>query len=56
MMGVAGIMAKIMNTLSKQKIEVLQTADSNMTIWCLIEDKNLNKAMNLLHEAFKLGE
>ena len=56
MMGVAGIMAKIMNTLSKEKIEVLQTADSNMTIWCLIEDENLNKAINVLHEVFKLGE
>lgn len=56
MMGVPGIMAKIINTLSSEKIEILQTADSNMTIWCLIEDKNTNKAMNMLHEAFKLGE
>lgn len=56
MMGVPGIMAKILNALLKEKIEILQTADSNMTIWCLIENKNINKAMNILHEVFKLSE
>ena len=56
MNGVPGIMAKIQNILNENSIEILQTADSNMTIWCLIESKNINKALNLLHNEFKLNE
>ena len=56
MRGVPGIMAKIMNILSGNSIEILQTADSNMTIWCLIKSDNLDIALNLLHKAFNLGE
>ena len=39
MTGVPGIMAKVINTLSENNIEVLQTADSHMTIWCLDQIK-----------------
>ncbi|WP_411170551.1 aspartate kinase [Clostridium sp. MB05] len=56
MNGVPGIMAKIIKTLSEGSIEILQTADSNMTIWCLIQSENIIKALNLLHKAFNLGE
>lgn len=56
MRGVPGIMAKIMNTLAENSIEILQTADSNMTIWCLIKSEHVDKALNLLHKAFNLGE
>lgn len=56
MTGVPGIMAKIINTLSEGSIEILQTADSNMTIWCLIKSEYIKKALNLLHKAFNLGE
>lgn len=56
MRGVPGIMAKIMNTLAENSIEILQTADSNMTIWCLIKSEYVDKALNLLHKAFNLGE
>lgn len=56
MTGVPGIMAKIIKTLSEDSIDILQTADSNMTIWCLIKSENIIKALNLLHKAFKLGE
>lgn len=56
MMGVPGIMAKIINTLRKENIEILQTADSNMTIWILIDNRNLEKALNLLHEVFLFNE
>ena len=56
MRGVPGIMAKIMNTLIENSIEILQTADSNITIWCLIKSEHINKALNLLHGAFNLGE
>ncbi|MFU7517980.1 ACT domain-containing protein, partial [Clostridium sp. HCS.1] len=30
-------MAKIMNTLTENSIEILQTADSNITLWFLIK-------------------
>ena len=54
MTGVPGVMAKIINTLSENDIEVLQTTDSNITIWCLIHTKKLAKAINLLHKEFGL--
>ena len=56
MTGVPGIMAKIINILAENSIEILQTADSNMTIWCLIKNEYIDKALNLLHKAFGLGE
>ncbi|GAB6170134.1 aspartate kinase [Clostridium carnis] len=56
MTGVPGIMAKIINNLVENDIEVLQTADSHMTIWCLIPSEKVSEAINLLHKAFKLGE
>lgn len=52
MRGVPGVMAKIYKTLNDNNIEVLQTADSHMTIWCLIHTSNLSKAINALHSAF----
>lgn len=54
MTGVPGVMAKIINTLTENNIEVLQTTDSNITIWCLIYTSKLAQAMNLLHEKFGL--
>ena len=56
MRGVPGIMAKIINTLGENSIEILQTADSNMTIWCLIQSDHISQALNLLHRVFNLGE
>ena len=55
MTGVPGIMAKVINTLSENNIDVLQTADSHMTIWCLIHSEKIGEATNLLHKAFNLG-
>ncbi|WP_373898454.1 aspartate kinase [Haloimpatiens sp. FM7315] len=55
MKGMPGVMARILKALTKEDIEVLQTADSHMTIWCLVESKNCIKAINALHKEFKLG-
>lgn len=55
MRGLPGVMAKILRTLTKVNVEVLQTADSHTTIWCLVESKNSEKAINALHNEFKLG-
>lgn len=54
MRGIPGVMAKILKSLVKEKIEVLQTADSHTTIWCLVESKYTETAINLLHEEFDL--
>ncbi|MBU3200259.1 aspartate kinase [Clostridium estertheticum] len=55
MRGIPGVMARILKALTKQKIEVLQTADSHMTIWCLVETRDAKKAIIALHREFKLG-
>ena len=56
MNGVPGVMARIINTLTRNEIEVLQTTDSNMTIWCLIDIKKVPEAIRLLHTEFNLGK
>jgi aspartate kinase len=55
MRGIPGVMAKILNTLSEENIEILQTADSHTTIWCLVNSANTEKAINALHRKFNLG-
>ena len=50
-----GVMARILKTMASNNINVLQTADSYMTIWCLIEDTNTKKAINALHREFYLS-
>jgi len=55
MKGIPGVMARILKALTRENIEVLQTADSHMTIWCLVESKHVGKAINALHREFKLG-
>ena len=55
MRGVPGVMAKIFKALNDKNIEVLQTADSHMTIWCLVKTKELKNALNSLHKAFNLS-
>ncbi len=50
MTGIPGIMAKILKTLRIHGIEILQTADSNSTIWCLVHTKDKQDAINLLHK------
>lgn len=52
MRGIPGVMAKIVGALDQENIEVLQTADSHMTIWCLVESKNVKEAIKALHRAF----
>lgn len=53
--GVPGVMAKILKALSKEGIEVLQTADSHTTIWCLIPTKHVEKAINTIHKIFMIN-
>lgn len=55
MRGIPGIMARILKSLIKEKIDVLQTADSHTTIWCLVESKYSEAAIKALHNEFKLN-
>ena len=55
MTGIPGVIAKIVKSLNENNIEVLQTADSHMTIWCLVHSKDAINAINILHKAFSVG-
>lgn len=55
MRGVPGVMARIIRALSDDGVAVLQTADSHMTISCLIHSSDAQKAVRALHEEFKLS-
>lgn len=52
MRGIPGVMAKIVTALDEKGIEVLQSADSHMTIWCLVETSKVQEAINSLHKTF----
>lgn len=52
MRGIPGVMAKIVTALDEVGIDVLQSADSHMTIWCLVETSKVQEAINSLHRVF----
>ncbi len=52
--GVPGVMARIVRSLSKQKIQLLQTSDSNMTISCLVHEKDMLNAVRAIHNEFNI--
>lgn len=52
--GVVGVTAKIVDALSEEGIEILQSADSNTTIWCLVHDKDTVRAVRAIHNKFGL--
>lgn len=54
--GVPGVMAMIVEALSEEGIEILQSADSHTTIWCLVREEYMTKAVRSLHSKFKLHE
>ena len=56
MRGVPGVMARIIGALSDEGVTVLQTADSHMTISCLIKSEDAQRAVRALHEEFKLSK
>lgn len=54
MKGVPGVMATILKTLTREGVDILQTADSNTTIWCLVKTSSAANTINALHHEFKL--
>ena len=53
--GVPGIMAKIVEALTEQNIQNLQSADSNTTIWVLVNKEDMVQSLRALHTKFELG-
>jgi aspartate kinase len=56
MTGMPGVASRIVQALTEQEIQILQSADSHTTIWVLVHDADLKKAVNALHEVFGLGD
>lgn len=56
MTGVPGVTAKIVSALSQQNIQILQSADSHTTIWVLVKEEDMSKAVNALHRMFQLDQ
>lgn len=54
MAGVPGVMSQVMDALCEEKIEVYQSADSHTTIWVLIKNEDMIKAVKSLHKKFEL--
>lgn len=54
--GVPGVTARIVDALVGQGIEILQSADSHTSIWCLIHGRYTDQAVRALHQAFGLDD
>ncbi len=54
MNGVPGVMAKIVEALTNRQITILQSADSNTTIWVLVSEEDMADALKALHAEFGL--
>ncbi|AIQ13289.1 aspartate kinase [Paenibacillus durus] len=52
--GVPGIMARIVEALSDHNIQILQSADSNTTIWVLVKKEDMVQSLRALHYKFEL--
>ncbi|RKN86467.1 aspartate kinase [Paenibacillus ginsengarvi] len=56
MNGVPGIMASIVEALTQRDIPILQSADSNATIWVLVKEADASRAIQALHHSFQLDK
>ncbi|MCT2343971.1 aspartate kinase [Niallia taxi] len=56
MAGVPGVTSKIVTALSNKGIRILQSADSHTTIWVLVKQEDLVRAVNVLHDSFELDK
>ncbi|TJY43134.1 aspartate kinase [Cohnella pontilimi] len=54
MNGEPGVMAKIVEALTNRQIRILQSADSNTTIWVLVSGEDMAGALQALHSEFGL--
>jgi aspartate kinase len=56
MRGVPGVMARVVLGLNREKISVYQTTDSHTNISCLVRREDMARALQALHDEFRLGE
>lgn len=54
MAGIPGVMAKIVEALVDEGIQILQSADSHTTIWVLVDQKDMVRAVRSIHKKFEL--
>ena len=54
MHGLPGVMAMVSEALAEQGVEILQTADSHVTISCLVRRADMERAVKALHGRFRL--
>ncbi len=52
MAGVPGVMAYIIESLAAINVEILQSVDSHTTIWVLVKEDDMDKAIKALHQKF----
>jgi aspartate kinase len=52
--GVPGVMALIVDAITSEGIEILQSADSHTTIWVLVRGEDMARAVRALHNKFEL--
>jgi aspartate kinase len=52
--GVPGVMAQIVEALTSEDVPILQSADSHTTIWVLVRQSDMVKAVRALHRQFEL--
>ncbi|MFZ5649084.1 MAG: aspartate kinase [Bacillota bacterium] len=55
MTGVPGVMASIVEALTKEDIQILQSNDSYTTIWVLVKRDDMEKAVRALYRQFTAG-
>jgi aspartate kinase len=53
--GVPGIMADLVEALTEAGVTILQSADSHLTIWVLVNKENMIPSVQALHKKFRLG-
>jgi aspartate kinase len=54
--GLPGVVGRVMEALSNEGIEVLQSADSHATITLLLDRKDMETAVRALHHKFNLDQ
>ena len=52
MTGIPGVMSKVTRGLKEAEIPLLQTSDSSMTISCLVDENDMEKAVHAIHSKF----
>jgi len=55
MRGIPGVMAKVVAAMREAQVRILQTSDSYLTISVLVDHHDMEKAVQALHDQFKLN-